>query len=154
MRHKENLCKQQGQRVIDGNQGGDFLSLIQMSQMEEQIAKEANVAGNSGVPQGIANKQLRLDSAVPSKSSLQPNGEMIEQLVGLVEDDELDELVAIVQPLQEIHHLASEADVRCYVSEDVESFITPDKEQYATTAICRPKVGRKRISRSTMPQLR
>jgi len=70
-------------------------------------------------------------------------GEIIEQYVNMVVGNEPNELVFILMQLQEIHNMATEADNNYYASEDAEFFVTPDKTQYATTTICRPKVGRK-----------
>jgi hypothetical protein len=89
------------------------------------------------------NERLRLDGAERSITKPLFSGEMFEQLVGMIEDDESDELAPIVCQLQEIHDMAVTAGHNCYASEDANFFITPDKEHYATTAICRPMVGRK-----------
>jgi len=138
MRHKAILCQEQEKESDDENQSNEFLPTYQISQEEsEEVSSDA--------PQEIANEPMLLDSATQSMTESQQNGEMTEQLVGMAEDGESNDLAAIVQQLQEIHHyLASDADIHCYASEDAENFITPDKEQYATTAICRPKVGRKK----------
>jgi len=145
MRHKEILRHQQRQEYGSKNQSDEFMMMsYQMSQEEKRDGWNESAEGNSDASLEMANEQMRLDSATLLASESQADGEMIEQLVGMVEENESDELTAIVQQLQEIHNLISEADMRCYVSEDAECFITPDEEQYATTAICRPKVGCKK----------
>ena len=76
--------------------------------------------------------------------------EQIEQMVGMISDDDADlkEIAAQMQEIrqeihQQIYEAASTADSACYISEDAEAFITPDEKKYVTTAICRPIVGRK-----------
>ena len=137
MRHKAILRREEEQKSDDENQRGEFIPSYQMS--PEESAEE-----NRNVTQEIVNEQMRLARAAQSAQEPQTSGEMTEQLVGMAEDSESNDLSAIVQQLQEIHNLASEADIHCYASEDVENFITPEKERYATTAICRPKVGCKK----------
>lgn len=83
----------------------------------------------------------RIDPA--SKSPL-PSVGMIEQVIGMAESVPEDDLQGIISQLQEIHGVIANADKRCYVSEDADSFVTPEEEKYVTTAICRPTVGCKR----------
>ena len=149
IRHKEVLRHEQTQEYGTKNQSEELMPPYQMSQEEKQEGLKESVEGINDVTPEIVNEQIRLSGASPSVTESQSHGEMIEQLVGMVEDSESDELAAIVRQLQEIHHLASEADIRCYVSEDAESFVTPDEEQYATTTICRPKVGHKKSTGNT-----
>ena len=81
----------------------------------------------------------------PDRMPLFSSNRLIDQLVGMIRHDEADELTSIVTQLQEIHNMAMVADDNYYASEDAQFFITPHEEQYATTAICRPIVGRKRV---------
>ena len=145
MRHKEVLRRGQEHESDAGNQSNEFMLPYQMSQEETLNIAAESAEVDYDAPPAIVNEQMPVDSVTPPVTESQSNGEMIEQLVGMAEDSESNDMAAIVQQLQEIHHLVSEADIRCYVSEDAECFITPDKEQYATTAICRPKVGSKKI---------
>lgn len=85
----------------------------------------------------------RVDQPTPAITKQLIFGEMTEQLVAMIQDDDSDEFSFIVEQLQEIHDMTTTADESCYVSEDADSFLTPDEEQYATTAICRPRVGKK-----------
>ena len=144
MRHKAILRREQEKESEGENQSNEFIPSYQMSQEGTLGGAEEEAIENGDAPQEMAGEQMRLDGAIQSVTETQPTGEVVEQLVGMAEDNESNDLAAIVQQLQEIHHLASEADMHCYVSEDAECFITPDKEQYATTAICRPKVGCKK----------
>ena len=137
MRHKAELRREQKQKIENEIQSNEFIPHYQTP-----LDESAEI--NSDSRQEIVNEQMRFARARQSAMEPQPNGEVVEQLVGMAEDSESNDLAAIVQQLQEIHHLASEADIHCYVSEDAECFVTPDTEQYATTAICRPKVGCKK----------
>jgi hypothetical protein len=172
MRHKEMLRRQ----LENKDQVNDTLSSWQTppeeklsdtedssidTQPSEITADHQNASEPTHVEETLEKPQVNVDEPAQSNQfddmtestgEPQASGEMIEHLVGMVEEEEADELTGIVEQLQEIHHLASEADIRCYASEDAEFFITPDKEQYATTAICRPKVGRKSISDSALLQ--
>lgn len=91
-----------------------------------------------------ASDRLRRDNGILSIAKPQFAGDMIEQLVGMAKDDVSKELASIVNQLQEIHDMAMGADNHFYASEDADSFITPDTEQYATTTFCRPVVGSKK----------
>jgi len=145
MRHKAELRHSVEQESDNKNQTNEFSPLYQMLQEEVQNGEKVITKGSGDTPPVIVDEQMRLNSSTPSATEVQLIGDMTEQLVGMAEDSEPVELAAIVQQLQEIHNLASGTDVRCYVSEDAECFVTPDKEQYSTTAICRPKVGCKKI---------
>lgn len=72
-----------------------------------------------------------------------PSGEMIERLVGMIEEEGSGELTSLASHLQEIHDMLTPADKRYYASEDAEFFVTPNEQKYASIAICRPIVGRK-----------
>ncbi len=72
-----------------------------------------------------------------------PSGEMVEQLVGMIKEEGTGELVPLASELQEIHDMLTSTDKRYYASADAKFFVTPDEQKYASTAICRPIVGRK-----------
>ncbi|MCL2117681.1 MAG: hypothetical protein FWH27_04545 [Planctomycetaceae bacterium] len=107
------------------------------------IDNQTRLGPSRGEEKMVANERLRLDSAKSLVAKPLFSGGMIEHLVGMVED-ESGELAPLVTQLQEIYDMATEAQDNHYASEDAKFFITPDKECYATTTICRPLVGRKR----------
>ena len=128
--------------VIDESKP-DLLISLESQGIEEHATEEQE---RSDKDEWSGNERLRLDDAELSITKPLFSGEMIEQLVGMMEDDESDELAPIVWQLQEIHDLTTAADRHYYVSEDANFFITPDNEHYATTTICRPMVGRKTVT--------
>jgi len=75
-----------------------------------------------------------------------PSGKMIEQLVSMIKEDSTGIPASIASQLQEIHNMVTSTDKHYFASENAEYFITQDEERYATTTICRPIVGRKRLS--------
>ena len=110
--------------------------------MDHQPRLETNRAEERLPP----NERLRLDNGKPSVAKPLFTGDMIEQLVGMEKVEMAKELAPIMTQLQEIHDMATTTDNHYCASEDADFFITPDRQQYATTTICRPMVGQKRAS--------
>ena len=106
---------------------------------------ETNQSPEAQTPEIVDRESDDNDRSLYNKMPLSPSHRLIEQLVGMTRHDEPDELVSIASQLQEILEMTTGADDNYYASEDAEFFVTPDEEQYATTAICRPMVGRKKL---------
>ena len=126
-------------------------SELRVANDEERVMTDTDILPLTACPSSLTPNPSpetlkQVDHPTPSVTKPLLFGEMTEQLVAMIQDDDSVEFRSIVEQLQEIHDMATSADESCYASEDAESFLTPEEEQYATTAICRPKVGRKKTA--------
>lgn len=129
-----------------GETKNSILSDLPVSSGINESAIQPSLETNSEEERLTANDRVRLDRdrlSVDKPLFAEEMYEIIEQLVGMREDDELKEMASLITQIQEINDMVAVANHHYFVSEDADCFVTPDNQQYATTTFCRPIVGRK-----------
>ena len=129
-----------------GETKNSILSDLPVSSGINESDNQTSLETNPEEERLTVNDRVRLDRdrlSVDKPLFAEEMYEIIEQLVGMREDDELKEMASLITQIQEINDMVAVANHHYFVSEDADCFVTPDNQQYATTTFCRPIVGRK-----------
>ena len=131
------------QPILAQSENNDTSQISVQDDPETAVLVDDTITDQAELDETRVHKSKQMPN-IAMNSAEMPSAGMIEQVIGMAGNVPDDDLQDIVSQLQEIHGVITNADNRCYISEDAEAFLTPHEEKYVTTAVCRPVVRRKK----------